>query len=147
MGGAEVGQLDDVTGELTIQFTIKEHRELYGNQPEKAERYLCIDEAGVVIPLDDNFDPDMIDAALEKWLIKPPLVTRGLAVKVRDVVAKLKRLDFSPLPQKGTSHLHFMRPDGMGKVTIPIHSGEIAKGTFKSILNQAGIDLRTFQMA
>ncbi|AJY71903.1 hypothetical protein RW64_09380 [Geobacter sulfurreducens] len=62
-------------------------------------------------------------------------------------MAKLKRLDFRPLPQKGTSHLHFSRPDGTGKVTVPVHRGEIPKGTFKSILNQAGIDLRTFQMA
>jgi predicted RNA binding protein YcfA (HicA-like mRNA interferase family) len=30
---------------------------------------------------------------------------------------------------------------------VPVHGGEIRKGTLKSILNQAEIDLTTFAMA
>jgi predicted RNA binding protein YcfA (HicA-like mRNA interferase family) len=140
-------RLENATGEMTLLFSIKSHEELYGNQLKNADAYICINGTEIVIPLNDGFDSENFETVLNAWLTKPSMVTRGVAYTVRDVIVKLKRFDFVPLPQKGTSHLHYLHPDGTGKVTVPVHSGEIPKGTFKSILNQMGIDLRTFQMA
>ncbi|MBQ3281156.1 MAG: type II toxin-antitoxin system HicA family toxin [Eubacterium sp.] len=42
--------------------------------------------------------------------------------------------------QKG-SHRHYIHPIKPGKVTIPFHKGDVDKGTAKSILKQAGIEL------
>lgn len=40
--------------------------------------------------------------------------------------------------QKG-SHLQLEHPLKPGKVTLPVHSGDIPKGTLNSILKQAGL--------
>lgn len=37
------------------------------------------------------------------------------------------------------SHKHYKHPSKPGKVTIPFHAGDIDKGTFNSILKQAGL--------
>ena len=37
------------------------------------------------------------------------------------------------------SHKHFKHASKPGKVTIPIHSGDLDKTTVKSILKQAGL--------
>lgn len=37
------------------------------------------------------------------------------------------------------SHAHYKHPVKKGKVTIPFHSGDLTKGTFNSILKQAGL--------
>ncbi|MCI8507516.1 MAG: type II toxin-antitoxin system HicA family toxin [Lachnospiraceae bacterium] len=37
------------------------------------------------------------------------------------------------------SHRHFKHPNKPGKVTIPIHSGDLDKTTVKSIMKQAGL--------
>lgn len=37
------------------------------------------------------------------------------------------------------SHKHYKHPTKPGKVTIPFHAGDIDKGTFNSILKQAGL--------
>ena len=37
------------------------------------------------------------------------------------------------------SHRQFKHPTKPGKVTIPIHSGDLDKGTVDSILKQAGL--------
>lgn len=139
--------LDMATGTVSLTLSRKPHAELFGDQPGSSDFYLCIEEASLIVSLNESFQPELLETKLSEWLHRQEGETRGLVVKVRDVVAKLKRLNYVPLPQKGTSHLHFVRSDGTAKVTVPIHCGEIAKGTFKSILNQAGIDLRTFQSA
>jgi predicted RNA binding protein YcfA (HicA-like mRNA interferase family) len=38
------------------------------------------------------------------------------------------------------SHRHYKHPTKPGKVTIPIHRGDVDKGTAKSILRQAGLE-------
>ena len=38
------------------------------------------------------------------------------------------------------SHRHYKHPTKPGKVAIPIHRGDIDKGTVKSILRQAGLE-------
>lgn len=37
------------------------------------------------------------------------------------------------------SHRHYKHPIKPGKVTIPFHTGDIDKGTYNSILKQAGL--------
>lgn len=37
------------------------------------------------------------------------------------------------------SHVQLKHPTKPGKVTVPIHSGDIPLGTFKSIKKQAGL--------
>ncbi len=37
------------------------------------------------------------------------------------------------------SHRHYKHPIKTGKVTIPFHTGDIDKGTYNSILKQAGL--------
>lgn len=37
------------------------------------------------------------------------------------------------------SHRHYKHPSKPGKVTIPIHSGDVDKGTVNSVLQQAGL--------
>mgnify|MGYP003297583127 CR=1 FL=1 len=37
------------------------------------------------------------------------------------------------------SHRHYKHPTKPGKVTIPFHTGDLDKGTAKSILQQAGL--------
>jgi len=43
-----------------------------------------------------------------------------------------------PVSQKG-SHRQYEHPTKPGQVTIPIHKGDIKKGTANSILRQAGL--------
>lgn len=56
------------------------------------------------------------------------------------IVAALKRGGFVPISQKG-SHLKLGR-DGRA-VIVPLHD-EVARGTLKSILEQAALDLDEF---
>ena len=39
------------------------------------------------------------------------------------------------------SHRQYKHPYKQGKVTIPFHSGDIDKGTAKTIFRQAGIEI------
>ena len=65
---------------------------------------------------------------------KYPLLPSG------KIVAALKRGGFEQVSQKG-SHLKMAR-DGR-VVIVPMHD-EVARGTLKSILEQAGLDLDDF---
>lgn len=57
---------------------------------------------------------------------------------VRDIKKLLTNDGWFFVKQVG-SHKHFKHPTKQGKVTIPMHKGDIDKGTAKSILNQAGL--------
>lgn len=59
-------------------------------------------------------------------------------MKVREVIRLLKRDGWIEKNQKG-SHLQLIHPTKKGKVTIPIHGGDIPKGTLNSILKQSGL--------
>lgn len=39
------------------------------------------------------------------------------------------------------SHVQLKHPSKPGKVTVPVHAGDIAPGTLKSILRQSGITI------
>lgn len=57
---------------------------------------------------------------------------------VREILKILKKDGWHETSQQG-SHLQLQHPEKSGKVTIPIHNGDIAKGTLNSILKQAGL--------
>lgn len=58
----------------------------------------------------------------------------------QQIIAALKKAGFSYKSQRG-SHVKYTR-DGRN-VIVPMHD-EVARGTLKSILLQAGIDLESF---
>lgn len=58
------------------------------------------------------------------------------------ILRTLKEFGFEKVSQKG-SHIKLKNPDGK-VVIVPLHY-EIAKGTLKSILEQAGISLEEFK--
>lgn len=59
-------------------------------------------------------------------------------MKVRELERILRDDGWYVVKQVG-SHRHYKHPVKSGKVTIPIHSGDLDKGTAKSILKQAGL--------
>jgi predicted RNA binding protein YcfA (HicA-like mRNA interferase family) len=64
---------------------------------------------------------------------------RRLIVGWTEVVRALGKLGWVVVVQKG-SHAQLKRPDGGGRVTVPLHAGEtLGPGLLRSILNQAGI--------
>lgn len=59
-------------------------------------------------------------------------------MKVNDLM-KLLRVDgWVKKDQKG-SHLQMVHPLKKGKITIPVHGGDIPIGTLRAILKQAGL--------
>lgn len=61
-----------------------------------------------------------------------------LLMKVRELLKMLKNDGWIEKSQKG-SHLQLIHPIKTGKVTVPIHGGDIPIGTLNSILKQAGL--------
>jgi predicted RNA binding protein YcfA (HicA-like mRNA interferase family) len=60
-------------------------------------------------------------------------------MKVRDVIKMVESDGWRKTRQKG-SHAHFIHPTKLGLVTIAGHpSNEMAPGTYKNILKQAGL--------
>lgn len=59
-------------------------------------------------------------------------------MKVRELLKMLRQDGWFDKEQKG-SHLQLVHPKKKGKVTIPVHGGDIPKGTVNAILKQAGL--------
>ncbi|OOG69420.1 type II toxin-antitoxin system HicA family toxin [Algoriphagus sp. A40] len=59
-------------------------------------------------------------------------------MKVKDLLKILKEDGWFEKNQKG-SHLQLEHLSKKGKVTVPIHGGDIPKGTLNAILKQAGL--------
>ena len=57
----------------------------------------------------------------------------------KEMIRILKKDGWIEKTQRG-SHLHFVHPTKSGKVTVPIHGGDLKQGTVKTILKQAGLD-------
>ena len=57
---------------------------------------------------------------------------------VKEVQRILSKDGWFVLKQKG-SHQQWAHPAKKGKVTLPIHKGDIPKGTLNSIFKQAGL--------
>lgn len=67
---------------------------------------------------------------------KPDLIT--VFMKVKELIKLLKSDGWMKKEQKG-SHLQLVHPVKAGKVTVPVHGGDIPKGTLNAILKQAGL--------
>jgi predicted RNA binding protein YcfA (HicA-like mRNA interferase family) len=59
-------------------------------------------------------------------------------MKVRELLKVLSKDGWREKDQKG-SHLQLEHPVKKGKVTVPVHGGDIPKGTLNAILKQAGL--------
>jgi len=59
-------------------------------------------------------------------------------MKVIEILRVLRKDGWIEKDQKG-SHLQMTHPTKAGKVTVPIHGGDIPKGTLNAILKQAGL--------
>lgn len=59
-------------------------------------------------------------------------------MKVRELLKILRDDGWIEKTQKG-SHLQLGHQVKIGKVTVPVHGGDIPKGTLNSILKQAGL--------
>lgn len=57
---------------------------------------------------------------------------------VREVLKILKKDGWYEVAQNG-SHKQFKHDVKKGKVTVPVHNGDLGAGTLKSILAQAGL--------
>ena len=59
-------------------------------------------------------------------------------MKVKELLKLLNQDGWQEKDQKG-SHLQLIHPNKTGKVTVPIHKGDIPQGTLHEILKQAGL--------
>lgn len=57
---------------------------------------------------------------------------------VKEILKTLKKDSWYEVAQKG-SHIQLQHQEKQGKVTVPNHNGDLAKGTLNSILKQAGL--------
>jgi predicted RNA binding protein YcfA (HicA-like mRNA interferase family) len=63
-----------------------------------------------------------------------------MPMKVRDVIRRLTEDGWVQVSQRG-SHRQFKHPSKPGKVTVPGQlSDDLAPGTYRSILRQAGLE-------
>lgn len=56
----------------------------------------------------------------------------------KEILKELHKDGWIDIDQRG-SHLSLKHPIKPGKVTVPIHSGDLPRGTLNSILKQAGL--------
>ncbi|WP_373116510.1 type II toxin-antitoxin system HicA family toxin [Holdemania massiliensis] len=56
----------------------------------------------------------------------------------KEVIKKLKADGWTEVRSRG-SHIQLKHPNKKGLVTVPMHSGDIPRGTLNSILKQAGL--------
>ena len=63
--------------------------------------------------------------------------------KANDVLARLKRAGFQVRRQSG-SHVVLRHPDGR-QTYVPMHTGDVPSGTFRSILKQAAMIEEAFR--
>ncbi|MCD4687304.1 MAG: type II toxin-antitoxin system HicA family toxin [Anaerolineae bacterium] len=65
------------------------------------------------------------------------------SVRSREVIAALKKAGWTEQRQMG-SHRHMKHSERGGRVTIPVHSKSLAKGTLRNIIRQAGLTVDEF---
>lgn len=64
-------------------------------------------------------------------------------LKPQEIIMVLEKMGFEKVSQKG-SHVKYKKLGNPTKITIIPQHNEIAKGTLKSILKQAGVSLEEF---
>lgn len=65
------------------------------------------------------------------------------AVSARQVLAALKKVGFVERRQRG-SHLRMFNPATERQTIVPMHTGDIKRGTLQTILRQAGLSHQQF---
>jgi predicted RNA binding protein YcfA (HicA-like mRNA interferase family) len=65
-------------------------------------------------------------------------MSRLPSLKPRQLVRALKRAGFLKHHQTG-SHLYLRHPESRRMTSVPVHSGDLKRGTTRAILRQAGI--------
>jgi predicted RNA binding protein YcfA (HicA-like mRNA interferase family) len=66
------------------------------------------------------------------------------ALTARDVIRALERAGFV-ISRTSGSHCRLIHPnDPTLKVTVPVHSGDVKRGTLRSIIAQAGFTVSEF---
>lgn len=63
---------------------------------------------------------------------------RIINMKTRELLQLLFKVGWYSINQEG-SHLQLKHPMKKGKITVPMHNGDIAKGTLNRILKDAGL--------
>lgn len=59
---------------------------------------------------------------------------------VREILRLLLQDGWEAIPtRKAGSHLQLRHPVKKGKVTVPVHAGDLRPGTLNSIMKQAGL--------
>jgi predicted RNA binding protein YcfA (HicA-like mRNA interferase family) len=66
------------------------------------------------------------------------------AVSARQVVAALKKAGFEERRQRG-SHLRMFHPTTRCQTIVPIHSGDLKRGTLHGILRHSGLSEEQFR--
>lgn len=66
-------------------------------------------------------------------------MTKTPSYTAKEIIKVLERRGFVLDRTKG-SHCIYRMPDGSKRVIVPMHNRDLPKGTFHSILKQAGID-------
>jgi predicted RNA binding protein YcfA (HicA-like mRNA interferase family) len=61
----------------------------------------------------------------------------------REVVRRLKKVGFVEDEQRG-SHLRLWRPSDNKLLIVPIHPGDLPKGTLRGIIRDAGLTVEEF---
>jgi predicted RNA binding protein YcfA (HicA-like mRNA interferase family) len=66
------------------------------------------------------------------------------ALTARDVIRALERVGFVVARQSG-SHCRLVHAtDPARKITVPVHSGDLKRGTLRAIIAQAGFTVEQF---
>ena len=71
-------------------------------------------------------------------ILRPLKCQNKIIMKVKELLKVLYDDGWLDKTQKG-SHLQLIHEIKEGKVTVPIHGGDIPKGTLNNILKQAGL--------
>lgn len=65
---------------------------------------------------------------------------RGGKMTVREILKILREDGWQEIPNRTKgSHVQLKHSIKQGKVTVPVHSGDIPRGTLNSIMKQAGL--------
>jgi len=70
-------------------------------------------------------------------------MSRLPTVKPRQVVRALKRAGFEEHHQRG-SHRYLRHPETRRMTSVPMHPGDLPRGTLRAILSQTGITVEEF---
>jgi len=66
------------------------------------------------------------------------------SVTAREAIRALERAGFVVSRTSGSHCRLVHRADAARKVTVPVHTGDLARGTLRSIIAQAGLTLAEF---